>query len=282
MIEVPAGLLVEGDLDGRRGPIDTAQSVRITGSVRAALVVLAGGDVEVEGQVEEGARIEAGGQVAVRGAILGRHTQVVAYRGVRAGRIEAAEVVARGDVLVVGPVLHARVRASGGLVLEGGDLLGGEARAVTRITVGGAIGAPSGEPTVAEIVADPEAEARLGRVEEGLQVCERDIGRILRALGVGALAPVEIQAAVGRMSAAKRKFAIEILKQLQQLVQLRQQLQAKKQLHQQRLDQTLAQARISAARAFRGTSVRLGGRGLDLGDALETPVFHLTEEGVRW
>jgi uncharacterized protein (DUF342 family) len=280
MIQVPAGLLVEGDLDGRRGPIDTGQSVRITGSVRVE--VRAAGDVEVEGQVEEGARIEAGGQVAVRGGILGRHTRVVAHRGVRAGRIEGAEVVARGDVRVAGPVVRARVRASGGLVVEEGDLLGGEARAVTRIAVAGAIGASSGESTVAEIVADPEAQARLARVEEGLQVCERDIGRILRALGVAALTPAEVQAAVGRMSAAKRRFAIEILKQLQQLLQVREQLRAKGQLHQQRLDQTLAQARISAARVFRGTSVRLGGRGLDLGDALEAPVFYLTEEGIRW
>jgi uncharacterized protein (DUF342 family) len=276
-----AGLLIEGDLDKGRGPLDTQQSVRIAGSVRAQ--VRAGGDVRVDGQVEEGACIEAGGRVEVGGGITGRQTRVVAHNGVRAGHIREAEVMACGDVLVAGTVAHARVRASGGLIVEQGDLLGGEARAVTGIAIGGAVGAPSGESTVVDIVADPEAEARLARVQEGLQLCERDIGRILRALRVAALTPAELQGAIGRLSAGKRQFAIEILKQLQQLVQLREQLLAKQQAHQQRSAHTLSQARVWATgTVFKGTRIRLGGRQLDLDTALEAPVFYLTEEGIRW
>jgi hypothetical protein len=276
-------LLVEGDLDPGRGPLEVEQALRVAGSVRAGLSVRSAGDVEVEGQVEEGACIEAGGQVRVRGGILGRRTQVAAHGGVRAGRIEEAEVIARGDVVVAGSVVRARVRASGGVVVEGGGLLGGETRAVTRIAVGGAMGAPSGESTVAEIVADPEAEARLARVGEGLQRCERDIGRILRALGAAAVSAAEIQGAVARLSAGKRKFAIEILKQLRQLMQLQEQLLAKQQTHQQHRALTLSQARISAAgTVYKGTCIRVGGRQLDLAAALEAPVFYLTEEGIRW
>ncbi|MCC7261721.1 MAG: DUF342 domain-containing protein [Candidatus Latescibacteria bacterium] len=277
------GLLVEGDLDGRSGPLDTEQGVHITGSVRADLALRTAGDLEVEGQVEAGARIEAGGQVKVRGGILGRDTRIVAHGGVRAGRIEAAEVVARGDVVVAGYVRHARVRASGGVVVEQGGLLGGEIRAVTHVAIGGAVGAPSGEGTLIDIVADPEAAARLAKVEEGLQLCERDIGRILRALGAAAVRAGEIEAAVGRLSAGKRKFAIEILKQLQQLMQLREQLLSKRQVYQQHGAQTLSQARVSAAgRVFQGTCIRLGGRRLDLSAPLDAPVFYLTEEGIRW
>lgn len=283
MTAVFPGVLVEGDLDDRRGPIDAARNLRITGSVRAGLAVRAEGDVEVGGQVEAGACIEAGGQVRVRGGIIGGDTRVVAHRGVRAGQIQEAEVVARGDVVITGSVAHARVRASGGVIVEQGGLLGGETRAVTRIAIGGAMGAPSGERTVIDIVADPEAQARLVRVEEGLELCERDIGRILRALGATAVTATEIQGAVGRLSAGKRKFAIEILKQLQQLVQLREQLLVKQQAHQEHCAQTLSQARVWAAgRVFKGTCIRMGGRCLELDAPLDAPVFYLREEGIRW
>ena len=257
--------------------------VRIAGSVRPGLVVEAGGDVEVSGDVEAGARIDAKGEIAVTGGIVGDRARVVARGCVRTVHVRQGEVMARGDVVVRNGNARARVRTGGRLAVGSGGISGGEARAVTGIEVSGPVGAPAGETAEVGIVADPEIAARLAKVRQGLNFCERDIGRILRTLGLKTVSKARIQTVFQRLPASKKRFAIEILKQLNQLVKLREELLEKQAVHQARSARIMEKAGIAiAGTALSGTRIRIGEQKLELDRDIETPVFHLTHGVISW
>ena len=278
-----AVLIVEGDLDSGKGPIETKGSVRINGSVRPNLTVKAGGDVEVGGEVAAGAAIEARGRVTVFGSVVGDGTRIVSQSSVRAAGIQAADVMARGEIVVRGEIAGARIRSGARLLVEEGGIGGGQVHAVSGIAIGGAVGSSAGESTVVGIVADPEGAARLAKVHQGLEFCEKDIVRILRTLGMKTVSRGQIQAVFQRLPAAKRSFAIEILKQLNQIVKLREELLDKRAAHEQESAHRLEAAEISVSgTVFPGTRVRIGEQERYLDERLEAPVFCLADGEIRW
>ena len=273
-------LRIDGDVDDRGGSIDTDRDVRVTGSVRANLGVRTEGSVAVGADVEAGAEVNAGGDVAVCGGIVG--ARVVAMGGVRAGHIRDGEVMARGEV-AAGRVDGARVRAGARLVVDnGGNITGGEAYAVAGLEVGGTVGALSGQETVVGLMADPDAAARLAKVREGLAFCEADIMRIMRTLGLRTVSKAEIQVMFQRTPPSKRKFAIGILKQLNQLVKVREELQEKGAQHEARRDQVLRDGEIRIlGTAYAGVHIRIGEADRVLSEALDRPIFSLTDHGIQ-
>ena len=65
---------IQGDVDRT---IETDQSVKVDGSVRAGLRICARGDVRIEGGVETGVRMDAEGDVIIVGGMVGAATTIV-------------------------------------------------------------------------------------------------------------------------------------------------------------------------------------------------------------
>ncbi|MBT4498965.1 MAG: DUF342 domain-containing protein [Gemmatimonadetes bacterium] len=278
-------LLIDGDVDEERGSIDADRDLRIAGSVRSNITVKTTGSVEIGGEVGAGAQIDARGDVSVSGGIAGEGARVVAAGNVRAGHIRDGEAMAHGDIAVGDYVGHARVRAGGRLVVEGtGDaIMGGETYATIALEVGGTVGSSSGESTVVGIMADPESAARLAKVHQGLRFCETDILRILRTLGLKNVDKAQIQAVFQRTPTNKKKFFIDILKQLNQLVKVREELFKKRDMHQDESARRLREAQIRiAGKALAGVQIRMGELEFTLPQDLLGPSFYLADGRIGW
>jgi uncharacterized protein (DUF342 family) len=275
-IRAPGDVLqVDGDLDDRFGPIDTGGAVRIAGGVRPNLSLSAGGSVEIG--------IQAQGDVTILGEAVGPDTRVVSQAGLTIACVRDAEVVARGDVDAGRVAGRSRLTAGGRLVVREGGLPKGEASATRGISIAGPAGSPGTEGPLVVISRDPEIRTRLDKVHEGLDFCEKDIGRILRTLGMRSVSRAEVEAMFQRTPTAKRKFVLQILKHLEQLAALKEDLVARQSACTRESDTLLADARIEVTGvAYSGTRLRIGEQHLDLGQNLEAPVFRLDPSGIRW
>ena len=269
-------LHITGDVNE---PIDTDRAVRLDGSVGAGGSIEAGGSIAVGGAVVAGAVLSSREDVAVADGIAGATTQVFALGQVQARHIDQSQAHANGDIAVGGWVARAQVRSGARLKVDGA-IVGGTAYAATRVQAA-SVGDSSGEHTVVGIVADLEMEARLTKVREGLEFCKTDILRIFRTLDLQTIRQEQIAALMARTPVGKRKYVIDILKKLNQLVQLRQKLVAKETGLLQQHTRALEEAEIEVSgKVYTGTQIRFGETALDIARDLDGPRFCLTDEGI--
>lgn len=270
-----------GDIQGdAHNTIETNQSVNVGGSVLAGLTIRSGGDVQVGGDIETGVRIEAQGDVIVRGGMVGAATTIVSQGDVALGGVRDGDIMARGNVTVNGLLSRARVRS--GKQLNLGNMVGGEVYAVDGIKIGGLVGASDDVFSTVGIVPDPEAGAKLSRVQEGIVFCERDIGRILSTLGLQTVNKAQLQVVFQRTPPHKRKFVIGLLKQLNQLVQAREDLHQKQKSYQEAQKEKLYCAQIKfAGEVCAGTRIYFGEVNLTLDRDLNASVFQLIDNQIQ-
>ncbi len=269
-------LHITGDVEEA---IDTDRAVRLDGSVCAGGSVEAGGDIDVGGAVAAGAVLSSRGDVVVADGIVGATTQVFALGQLQARHIDQSQARAGGDIAVGGSLARAQVRSGARLKVDGA-IVGGEAYAATRVQAA-SVGDSSGERTVVGIVADLETEARLVKVREGLEFCKTDILRIFRTLDLQTISQEQIAALMARTPVGKRKYVIDILKKLNQLVPLRQKLVAKEAGLLQQHTQALEEAEIEVSgKIYAGTQIRFGETELDITRDLDGPRFCLIDAGI--
>lgn len=243
---------IRGDLDDAHGDIDTAGGVTIAGSVRGRHAIRAGGDVEVQGHVAAGARIFARGNITIGGRLEG-------------GRLRA------GGHLRVGT-------GSAAPVVEGG-----EAFAVGGVVLRGDVGPSESASAAIGLLADPEITARLGKAQDGLTFVENEMVRILRTLSLKTVAKRDIEELFRSTPQSKRKFLIEILKQLHQLTRLRQELTSKRAEQRRRADEHLTGLDLRVlGSVLEGVQVRIGEAVHNVTEVLRAPVFRLADEAVQW
>lgn len=242
---------IRGDLDARQGDIDTSGDVIIAGSILGNLTIRAGGNVEVN------------------------------------GHIDRSQILARGNVIIGGHLKGSRVRAGGRLVVGGEPetrvVDGGEAFAVGGVELRGDVGPSGTAPAAIGLLPDPETTVRLDKAGESLAFVENEMMRIMRTLGLKTLTKDGVEELFRVTPHNKRKFLIEILKQMDQLTRLREQLMVK-----QGEQRAVAAAHLSGidlrvlGSVLEGVQVRIGDAVHNVTEVLRSPVFRLTDEAVHW
>ena len=162
---------VNGDCDISVGNIDFDGSVHISGSVRSGHTIKATGGVVVGGTVEA-ATIIAGGNVEIKSGIQGADKGLVESGGsVTALYVERGTIIADGSVNV-DVSIHSRIETGGNLTAKGkrGAIIGGRAGAAGSV-IANFLGAVSNTQT--EIVV-----GMMLRKRERIQVVEREMERL--------------------------------------------------------------------------------------------------------
>ena len=165
---------VNGDVDVSVGSIDFDGSVQISGSVRSGHTIKATDGITVGGSVEA-ATLIAGGNVEVKGGMQGSGK----------GRIEAGGSVSimfieRGTIIADGPVkvdvsIHSTIETGSTIHAIGkrGALIGGQAGAAGDI-IASFIGALSSTRTEVEVGFMPRKRARIATLEKEMEQLEAD------------------------------------------------------------------------------------------------------------
>jgi len=160
---------------------------------------------------------------------------------------------------------------------------GGDAFTVEGVELRGDVGPSATTSVTIGLLANPETAARLSKAEESIAFVDNEMLRIMRTLGLKTVTKTGVEGLFRVTPHSKRKFLIEILKQLDQLTRLREQLVGKR-----------GEQRVLAAEHFsgidlrvissvlEGVQVRVGDAVHSVTDVLRSPVFRLTDEAVHW
>jgi len=150
VIMVRRNYIIPGDVDLSTGNINFPGTVIIHGSITDGFEVIAEENVVVNGLIS-GAKVKAKGYVKCAGGIQGKEkTDITAGSFVAATFINAANVIAEGDIVVTKDVLHSHLSCLGELRL-GGSLIGGVTTAFKGVDCGGTLGSETGVKTVINI-----------------------------------------------------------------------------------------------------------------------------------
>jgi len=170
-VNVSSVYKIDGDCDLSVGNIDFDGSVHISGSVRSGHTVKATGGVVIGGVVEA-ATIIAGGNVEVKSGMQGADKgRIEAGGSVTIQYIERGTVIADGSV-TVDACIHSIIEAGGSLNAKGrrGAIIGGRVGAACDVVVN-YVGSVSYAQTEIEAGLMPRKRARI-------QVLERDIEQL--------------------------------------------------------------------------------------------------------
>lgn len=117
---------INGDVDFSTGNIRYAKSLVVKGDVKTGFSVYCGENVEIRGCVED-AEVVAEGDVVVKQGLIGTNKGLIKGKNVTIGHIKAQRVVASGDIIVGGEVIHGTLEAGGFIKMLGirGMAIGG-------------------------------------------------------------------------------------------------------------------------------------------------------------
>lgn len=135
VISVDPVYRIPGDVDYSTGNINFAGALEIKGNVQDGFVVKAEGNISIGGNVQA-AEVIAGGDVAVAGGIITRHEGTVSARGsVSAKFIENSAVEADGDVIADRAIINSKVRSNNRVICTSreGKIMGGDIMAFHEI-----------------------------------------------------------------------------------------------------------------------------------------------------
>ncbi|HDY88541.1 MAG TPA: DUF342 domain-containing protein [bacterium] len=129
-------IFIKGDVDFSTGNIKYQKSLIITGDVKTGFSVSCGENVEIGGCVED-AEVVAEGNVIVKQGFIGADKGLIKGRNVTIGHVKQQKVVASGDIVIGGEVIHGTLQASGFIKMLGvrGIVIGGSLTAEKGIEV---------------------------------------------------------------------------------------------------------------------------------------------------
>lgn len=269
---------ISGNVDYHSGNINVKTDLLIKGSVLSGFTVKSEGDIAIMGAVENGATVIAQGNLTVDKGIIGANCKLVSRGNLRAGYIQDAEVIVKGDVIIGSYLFNCMLIAGGSITVrsEQGPKSGRAAGGVIWSAKGirlSTIGNPGKPGTVVALRTDPEITAGLKKLEEQLQVCTRNITKISRSLPFDSFDAGQIKAALARIPAAKRENVVLLLTDLNKLIKHRKTLAETIDQLRSRIDLMLHNARIEVTREiFQGSEIHIGGQQfivpLDMGPSL--------------
>ncbi len=138
---------VQGDVDFNTGNLDFDGNIMISGGVKPGFRVHASGNIQIGGTVEA-AQIEAGADITVNGGIVGQNEAVIRAGGTITARfVEAAELHAKGAIMIGSEIRQSTAIAEGKVVVAGpGRIVGGQVRGRESVEAR-VLGSSSGSPT---------------------------------------------------------------------------------------------------------------------------------------
>lgn len=217
---------ISGDVDYETGNVDFEKDVHIVGSVKTGFEVRAGGAVTIGGTIESGAFVRAKGNLTVGRGIVGKTTRVVVMGELRAQFIQNAVVVAKGNLWCGRYIHNAQVRCGGKLTVpaggggRSGSVVGGMVCATKGIQVA-VVGSDSVGGTILSVQADPEEQAKIEKLKNNVSVCDVQISKLMRSLGVDTLDGEAIKKRAMMLSGKQRDHYVDVIKKLKELSEIR-------------------------------------------------------------
>lgn len=278
---------ISGDVDYETGNVAFEKDIFIVGSVKTGFEVRAGGNVTIGGSIESGASVRAKGNVTVGRGILGKTTRVVAMGELRAQFIQNAMVVVKGDLWCGRYIHNAQVRCGGllkvpaGAGAKSGSVVGGMVCATKGIDVA-LVGSESVSGTIMSIQTDPEEQAKIEKLKNNLSVCDIQISKLTRSLGVASLNGEAIKKKMAVLSGKQREHYVEILKKLKEVSGIRQKSEGEHARLVLKATQSLKGSFIRVAKTiFARNVIRMGEKEIILSEDTMDVKFELAGNGIQ-
>lgn len=238
--------------------------VHVPGEIEDLAVVGADGGIDVGGAIGQ-ATVTSGGDITVGRGIAGKGAgRIVAAGSVLAAFITNADVQAEHDVVVHSEIVQSVVRTRGGLRVEAGRVVGGEAIALGEIIIAEA-GSEAGVRTVLAAGEDHHLNATLTEMKAQLDRRREQLDRL--------------NAEVAALRARQRVLSPREREQLTELMFQAEQEAADIEDFRRQIDQRAAEASDRAGRrivilsvAWPGVTVRVGGVATEILNRLRGPV----------
>ena len=288
VIQVNEVFVVNGDVNYDVGNIDVRTDVDINGSVCSGFSVKAGGTVTINGMVESGATVNSQADILVSQGIVGETTKIVAFGNITTKYIQNCAVLARGNIEVGSYIFSGHVRAGAEVTIQsgggdrGGSIVGGEVIATGGITAK-FIGSPSTDRTVVGIGPNPEDAARLSKLKAAIDFCDAHIVRLMRTVGLTKMDSSLLVQAIQKASPSRKEFLVEATKKLKELADSKGTSQKSIDEIQSKVAAELSKAQIKVSdKVFSDVHVQIGDSKVSVSEDLAQPIFHLTEQGIRF
>lgn len=194
---------VRQDVDFEVGNIDSSIDVHITGTIHDRFTVKSEKSISVDGAIEA-ADVEAKGDVLVRGGILQRDKgSVKSESEIVAKFCDAARLSAVGNVRIAKELMHSRVHCLEKLLVTRGVIVGGQifAREGVEAPV---LGNDTNVPTEITVGIEPSVLHEVDRRRKSLEPKRESIARIRQAVQ-------PLLANLKRLSAANKERATELM-----------------------------------------------------------------------
>ncbi|MBI5557763.1 MAG: DUF342 domain-containing protein [Deltaproteobacteria bacterium] len=275
------------DVNYHTGNIDVKTDLLIKGSVLSGFTVRSEGDIAILGAVENGATVIAGGNLTVDKGIVGENSKIIARGNLRAGYIQRAEVIVKGDVVVNSYLYNCKLIATGSVTVlsaqgqKGGRAVGGIICSSKRVRLS-ILGSPDNTETIVAVRPDPEITVQLKKLEEQGVTCTQNITKISRSLPFDSFEPARIKAALAHVPAEKKEAVVLLLSNLNKLIKHKKILgEAIGQLR-DRITIALSNARIEVSQQiFQGSEIHIGDQKYIITRDMGTSVFSLQDGKIE-
>ncbi len=209
-LEVIPCLTISGDVSYKTGNISSTVAVVINGGVLADFQVKSNEDINITGLVDA-AEIVSGGRIAINAGIQGSgRALLTAEKEIVARFANEANLRAKGDIIIQGPVTHCNIETEGQLIVEGKKavILGGTIYANRAVTADD-IGSEMGVKTV--VIVGPrldELNEKISALEKKRQSLEPNMKKLEQLL----FALAKIKEKVGTLPADKQAMVEKVQK----------------------------------------------------------------------
>lgn len=251
---------ISGDVDYETGNVTFEKDVHIVGSVKTGFEVRAGGSVTIGGTIESGASVRAKGNLTVGRGIVGKTTRVVVMGELRAQFIQNAVVVVKGDLWCGRYIHNAQVRCGGILTVpagggeRSGSVVGGMVSAAKGIQVA-VVGSDSVPRTILSVQADPEEQAKIEKLKNNVSVCDVQLSKLMRSLGVDAFDGEAIKQRLTMLSGKQRDHYVGVIKKLKELSSIRKTYEAELDQLNRRVEKGIFNSQIKISKKLHARSV---------------------------
>ena len=176
-VRIDEVLYIAGDVDFSCGNLDSHIDINIKGTVQDRFEVKSEKSVTVNGAIEA-AEVRARGDVLVRGGILARQQgKVVAGGQIIAKFANEAELRAGGDVKIAKELLNCRTQTEGKVLAEHGSLIGGHLYAKEAVELA-VLGSDANVQTRVAVGVNPQVLLEAEKLEESMKPAREAIARI--------------------------------------------------------------------------------------------------------
>lgn len=203
IVVVPT-LDINSNVDFSTGHVSAEVTVNVGGDVLSGFRVESNHDIHVKGTIES-SRLNAKGSIFLPGGIQGKSDAVIASgKNIEAKFINAAQVLAKGEIIVHGSIIQSKVRAQRVELRErGAEIIGGVIEAEEDVCAD-IFGSDIGVKTVIRLGHDlPELTDKIEKIEEQIKQLEEKkqqtvenldkLDRIQKQVGTLTSAQVEVK-----------------------------------------------------------------------------------------